>query len=179
MTGSKHALRIFAAKLAQGLTFALALATAAPLPARAGDGGFCARLKVQAKAAKVGFATIRGEFRTGRTPSGLIVARTYSNVELWPDSPCFFSVDKDRIQHSCETGFDKDDAAARVLRDNLADDLKACFAREIKGKPVLSDAPLHSATLTLSGKRALQLTVVAQQAEGSDGRILISVLASE
>ena len=143
------------------------------------DGGFCARLKVQTEAARAGFKSIRGEFRAGRTGAGLLVMRTYSNVELWPDTACYFSVENGDILHSCETGFDKDDASARVLRDNLAVDLKTCFGREIKGQPVFSDSAIHTATLPLTANRAVLLTVNAQEKDGTDGRILISVRVHE
>ena len=92
---------------------AAGLAMAQPFAATAADTGFCGRLKIQTEAARSGFKSIRGEFRAGRTGSGLLIMRTYSNVELWPDTACYFSVDADAIAHSCETGFDKDDAAAR------------------------------------------------------------------
>ena len=147
--------------------------------AAAGDSGFCARLKLQTDSAKSGFKTIRGEFRAGRTGSGLLVTRTYSNVELWPDTACFFGLENGSLLHSCETLFDKDDAAAKVLRDNLAEDLKSCLGREAKAPPVLADAAAHTANFTLTGNRAVLLTVAAQDKDGTDGRILISVRAPE
>lgn len=147
--------------------------------ASAGDGGFCNRLRLQTDAAKVGFKTIRGEFRAGRTGSGLLVTRTYSNVELWPDTACFFGFENGSLLHSCETLFDKDDSAARVLRDNLADDLRACLGRDVKAAPLLADAVAHTANFALTGNRAVLLTVAAHDKDGTDGRILISVRAPE
>lgn len=159
--------------------YVLSWAILSPMPALAGDGGFCARLKIQTEAAKVGFRTIRGEFRAGRTTAGNMVARTYSNVELWTETACFFGLDKGGLVHSCETIFEKDDAAARVLRDNLLGDLVTCFGKEVKGLPVISDNLVHTASMELTGKRAVMLTVNAQQSDGTDGRILISVRAPE
>ena len=127
--------------------------------ASAGDAGFCARLRRQTDAAKVGFRTIRGEFRAGRTASGLLVTRTYSNVELFADTACFFSAENGDILHSCETGFDQDDAAAKLRRDALVAELRVCLARELKGAPVLTDAAVHAATLPLTGNRALSVAV--------------------
>jgi hypothetical protein len=162
----------------QRIAIALAAAIFAAASARAEDSGFCARLKIQTEAAKAGFKTIRGEFRAGRTASGLLVTRTYSNVKLWDDTACFFGVENGGTVHSCETGFDKDDAAARALRDTLIGDLKACLGKEIKGSPALADTTQHSASLALTGARALQVTVNAKEPDGTDGRILISVRAA-
>ena len=161
------------------VAFLLAAMFLADACAMAEDRGFCARLRLQTEAAKVGFRTIRGEFRAGRTASGLLVTRTYSNVELFADTPCFFSVDSGDILHSCETGFDQDDGAARARRDALVAQLQACLARDIRGAPVLTDAPVHAATLPLTGKRALTVAVNAAEPDGADGRVLISVRARE
>jgi hypothetical protein len=140
---------------------------------------FCARLKLQTEAAKIGFKSIRGEFRAGRTATGLLVTRTYSNVELWDDTACYFGLENGDIQHSCETGFFEDDTAARLTRDALAKDLAACFGREIKGQPVVADAATHTASLALTGNRTVLLTVSAPVADGDDGKILISVRVRE
>ena len=157
--------------------FAVGVAMAQPLVATAADAGFCGRLKIQTEAARTGFKSIRGEFRAGRTGSGLLIMRTYSNVELWPDTACYFSVEGDAIAHSCETGFDKDDAAARLTRDAMLAELKTCFGKDVTGAPALSDTDVHGASLSLSGKRAVLLSVNAQEKDGTDGRILISVRA--
>ena len=153
-------------------------AIAAPVKSDA-EGVSCARLKVQTEAAKVGFKTIRGEFRAGRTGSGLLVTRTYSNVELWSDTACYFGLENGDIQHSCETGFFQDDIAARATRDALAKQLAACFGHEVKGQPVLADANGHTASLALSGNRTVTLAVSAPVSEGDDGKILISVRVHE
>lgn len=158
------------------ITVLTALAVASPM-ASAEQPGFCAKLHVQTEAAKVGFRTIRGEFRAGRTASGLLVTRTYSSVELFADTPCYFSVESGDMLHSCETGFDQDDAAARARRDVLVGQMRACLASELKGAPVLTDAAVHAATLPLTGNRALIVAVNAAEADGTDGRILISVRA--
>jgi hypothetical protein len=155
---------------------------AGSLSANAGaepDAAFCARLKLQTEAAKIGFKSIRGEFRAGRTASGLLVTRTYSSVELWDDTACYFGLENGDIQHSCETGFFADDTAARLTRDSLAKDLKACFGREIKGQPVVADAAGHTVSLALTGNRTVLLAVTAPVAEGDDGKILISVRVHE
>ena len=159
-----------------------AMLTSGSLNANAGTeagAGFCARLKQQTEAAKAGFKTIRGEFRAGRTASGLLVTRTYSSVELWDDTACYFGLENGDIQHSCETGFFADDAAARLTRDALAKDLKICLGREIRGQPVVADAAGHTASLALTGNRTVLLTVSAPVAEGDDGKILISVRVRE
>jgi hypothetical protein len=151
------------------------VAAGAATPAAAAD--FCTRLRVQTDAARTGFKTVRSEFRAGRTASGLLVTRTYSNIELWDDTACFFTVEAGEVTHSCETLFDKDDAAARARRDALVGDLKTCFGKEIKDPPVISDAAVHSAALTLTGARTLTVSVNAQEKDETDGRILISVRA--
>jgi hypothetical protein len=165
--------------LAAAAILAILVSAQVPLSARAEDAAFCARLRRLTDAAKVGFKTIRGEFRAGRTASGVLVTRTYSNVELWADTACFFGVDNGATMHSCEIGFDKDDAAARARRDALVGELRACLARDLAGPPVLADAAVHSARLPLSGDRALTIAVSAAEADGMDGRVLISVRARE
>ena len=159
-----------------------AVLVAGSLNANAGaerDVAFCARLKLQTEAAKIGFKSIRGEFRAGRTATGLLVTRTYSSVELWDDTACYFGSENGDIQHSCETGFFDNDAAARQTRDAMTKDLATCFGREIKGQPVVADAATHTASLALTGNRTVLLAVSAPVAEGADGKILISVRVRE
>ena len=171
---------MLALKVLMSCVIACALAAAEMGAAAAEfDKSFCARLKLQTEAAKVGFKTIRGEFRAGRTATGLLVTRTYSNVELWDETACYFGLDNGDLQHSCETGFFEDDAAAKATRDALARDLKTCFAREMKGQAVMADSGGHTASLILSGNRSVLLAVSAPVADGDDGKILISVRVHE